>query len=233
VDDEWHGQAVYDAAVTKNGPDRRRAGRRSGQPDTRATILEAARAHFTKSGYAATVRAIAEDAGVDAAMINYFFGSKKQLFGEAFALPENPAASITGGLEGPIAELPRRLLGDLLDTWDNPERQPALLALMMLDIAHVNKVGGLGPETDGPADTGRRGDFAEDLMITPVADRLRQEGIAPAEANRRSALLATQLMGVLFARYVLRVGPVAEMPAHALLDGLLPALDVIVDPTSQ
>jgi hypothetical protein len=70
-------------------------------------------------------------------------------------------------------------------------------------------------------------------MITPVAERLRQEGIAPAEASRRSALLATQMMGVLFARYVLRVGPIAEMPAAALLDGLVPGLNVIIDPPSE
>jgi AcrR family transcriptional regulator len=45
--------------VMKNGPDGRRAGRRSGHPDTKAAILEAARMHFTRSGYAATARATA------------------------------------------------------------------------------------------------------------------------------------------------------------------------------
>jgi AcrR family transcriptional regulator len=216
-----------------NGPDGRRTGRRSGQPDTKSAILRAARAHFTKSGYAATVRAIAEDAGVDAAMINYFFGSKKQLFGAAFALPENPVATITRGLQAPIGELSRRLLGGLLDNWDNPERQPELLTLMILNIAHVNNVGGLSPATDGPAETGQGADFAGELLVAPLAERLCKEGLAPAEASRRGALLATQLWGVLFARYVLRVGPIADMPAAALLDGLVPVLNAIVDPPSE
>jgi AcrR family transcriptional regulator len=203
----------------KNGPDERRAGRRSGQPDTRAAILEAARAHFTKSGYAATVRAIAADAGVDAAMINYFFGSKKQLFGAAFAVPENPAVSVAGGLGGPIAELPRRPLGTMVETWDDPEKRPRLLALMMLDISHLNNLSGLGSATDGSAGTGLGRGFAEE--------------ISSAEANRRSALLVTQLLGVIFARYVLRVGPVADMPADTLIEGLLPALDAVLDQSSE
>jgi AcrR family transcriptional regulator len=51
---------------------------------TRAAILEAAKSHFAKSGYnGAFLRDIASDAGVDAALINRYFGGKDGLFAAA------------------------------------------------------------------------------------------------------------------------------------------------------
>jgi AcrR family transcriptional regulator len=50
---------------------------------TREAILEAARTAFTRHGYGQTgVREIARDAGVTAAMVNRYFGSKEALFCE-------------------------------------------------------------------------------------------------------------------------------------------------------
>ena len=51
---------------------------------TRAAILAAAKRHFAKSGYdGAYLRDIALDAGVDAALINRYFGGKEGLFAAA------------------------------------------------------------------------------------------------------------------------------------------------------
>src|SRR5262245_18498390 len=48
---------------------------------TRAAILVAAKLHFARSGYdGAYLRDIAADAGVDAALINRYFGGKEGLF---------------------------------------------------------------------------------------------------------------------------------------------------------
>ena len=67
-------------------------GRRTGAPDTREAIRLAARARFLADGYqAVTLRKVAADAGVDVALISYYFGSKVGLFGAAMALPVNPA----------------------------------------------------------------------------------------------------------------------------------------------
>jgi AcrR family transcriptional regulator len=59
---------------------------------TRAAILASARRHFAERGYEhAGVRDIAADAGVTAALVNRYFGSKEQLFREtledAFVIP--------------------------------------------------------------------------------------------------------------------------------------------------
>jgi AcrR family transcriptional regulator len=62
--------------MTVPGPRRRDAA------GTRQLLLEAARRRFASDGYAATtVRDIAEDAGVNVALINRYFTSKEGLFG--------------------------------------------------------------------------------------------------------------------------------------------------------
>jgi AcrR family transcriptional regulator len=51
---------------------------------TRADILAAARRRFGAEGYErTTLRAIAADVGVDAALVIHYFGSKQDLFAEA------------------------------------------------------------------------------------------------------------------------------------------------------
>jgi len=97
-------------------------GRRAGRPQTRALILQVARRRFLAQGYrAVTMRAVAADAGVDAALISYFFGSKKGLFGAALALPANPPEVLVGALAGDPATLPERVLRALVHAWDDPE----------------------------------------------------------------------------------------------------------------
>jgi len=60
---------------------RRRAGRPAGAgPDLREQLLDAATACFARNGIAATsLRAIADEAGVNPALLHYYFGDKAQL----------------------------------------------------------------------------------------------------------------------------------------------------------
>ena len=190
-------------------------GRRRGRPDTRARILEAARAQFIEVGYlAATVRSIAAQVGVDQELINYFFGSKERLLGEALSLRANPAEIIAGQIDAPLDELPRRLLTALLETWDDPENQTKLLVLAQV-----------GAEPDGSALT--RG-FVEEALAAPITERLLRHGIPVEEARLCTALLITQLVGVIYARYVLAADPVAEIAQQAFVDGFTPALNAVL-----
>jgi AcrR family transcriptional regulator len=60
---------------------------------TQAAILEAAKIHFAKSGYeGAFLRDIAANAGVDAALINRYFGGKDGLFAAALKHSIRPDA---------------------------------------------------------------------------------------------------------------------------------------------
>lgn len=55
-------------------------------PDLRQSILDAAEALFSRHGfYGVTVRQVASEAGVDTALIHYYFGAKRELFESVFA----------------------------------------------------------------------------------------------------------------------------------------------------
>ena len=58
---------------------------------SRTAILGAARTLFAKQGFLrTTTRAIAAKAGVDAALVHYFFQTKEKLFAAAVELPVAP-----------------------------------------------------------------------------------------------------------------------------------------------
>src|SRR3954451_17319249 len=100
----------HDGGVsTTDNPDTtaRRRGRRPAGQDTRTALIEAARAVFAENGYdGATVRAIATRAGVDAAMVNHWFGGKEGLFAQAvLKLPFDPLERLQVLRDGPDDEL--------------------------------------------------------------------------------------------------------------------------------
>ena len=56
-----------------------------GAPDTRDLILDAAEDLFSKHGfYGVTIREVAREAGVDTALVHYYFGAKRELFDAVF-----------------------------------------------------------------------------------------------------------------------------------------------------
>jgi len=80
--------------------------------NTEEKIMEAARKVFTHKGYAATrTRDIAEEAGINLALLNYYFRSKKKLFdlvmeekihtffGGIFPILDNPNTSVEEKIE--------------------------------------------------------------------------------------------------------------------------------------
>jgi AcrR family transcriptional regulator len=79
--------------MTKLATLERPAVRKRDSEATQAAILEAAKIHFARSGYeGAYLRDIAADAGVDAALINRYFGGKDGLFAAALKDSIRPRA---------------------------------------------------------------------------------------------------------------------------------------------
>ena len=122
------------AAGRRPGP-ARRSGRRGGDSGTREAILAAARARFGDLGYdRATIRAIAADAGVDAALVHHFYGTKDQLFAAAMRLPVNPrqvlAAALAPGARGEDQSLGEHLLRTVLGVWEVAEIRATFLGLL-------------------------------------------------------------------------------------------------------
>jgi AcrR family transcriptional regulator len=176
-----------------------RRGRRPGRPDTRAAILDAARERFAAAGFGGTtIRAIATAAGVDAALVHHYFGSKEDLFVAALALPVDPRAVIGAAVAGPAEEAAEKLVRTFLSVWDDPGFQPALLAT----VRRILEPGG---------DKLIREGFLPVVLI-PVGEQL---GIDRPEL--RMPLVASQVIGLILARYVVRVEPIASLDPEQLV----------------
>src|SRR5579863_7102172 len=103
-----------------------RSGRRGGDSGTKEAILAAARARFGDLGYdRATIRGIADDAGVDPALVHHFYGTKDQLFAAAMRLPVNPRevlqAALAPGARHQDRSLGEHLLRTVLGVWEVAE----------------------------------------------------------------------------------------------------------------
>jgi AcrR family transcriptional regulator len=190
-----------------------RRGRRRGSPDTRAEILSVARRRFLREGYqAVTLRSVAADAGVDLALVSYYFGSKKGLFGAAVSLSANPAELLAEAVAGDLQTLPVRALSALLAAWDDPVEGAPLRALVA-GAAH------------DPAVTVLVKEVLEREVVAPLAARL-----GGRHAERRAAAFCAQVAGLLVLRYVLRVEPVASAPADEIVRQCAPALALALQP---
>ena len=103
-----------------------RRGRRPGSPDTRAAILVEARTLFASNGYAGTsVRAVATAAGVDAALVHHYFGTKDDLFVAALQVPLDPREVLLPVAQGGVDGAGERLLRTFLMVWDDERPAPA------------------------------------------------------------------------------------------------------------
>lgn len=165
---------------------------------TRADILHAARDQFGRTGYdRTTTRSVAAAVGVDAALVNRYFGGKAELFAEAARLEVN-FPDLTGlGPDG----IARALVDCFFDLFDG---DGGLLALVRAATTHpvaAETLRGVLAEKAAPA------------LATAAVDR-------PAE---RAALVGTQFVGFAFSRYVLRVPPIVAMSRDDVLYWLGPA----------
>jgi AcrR family transcriptional regulator len=185
----------------------RARGRPAGQSSARADILTVARRRFLAEGYdRVSLRSVAEEAGVDVALISYHFGSKKGLFGAALALSANPAVLLEAELAGPLNSLPERLVRRIVAVWEDRESGNSLRALLEASIRDPD-VARLFREV------------AEREMIGRIAER-----IGGVDATRRASIAMSQIAGMVIARYVLELQPLASMSVDELADRLAPTL---------
>ncbi len=183
-----------------------RRGRRPGAPDTRAAILAAARQGFATHGFAATsMRAVATRAGVDAALVHHYFGTKDDLFIAALELRVDPREALLPVLEGGVEGAGQRLIQVFLGVWDDEESRLPLLALVRGIV-----------EPDGQQLL--RDGFLR-MVLAPVA-----VGLDLDQPDRRTTLVASQLIGLVLLRYVLRVEPLASENSEVLVATYGPVL---------
>jgi AcrR family transcriptional regulator len=187
---------------------KRRGPRRDGVR-TRGEILEAARRRFAAQGFeGATMRAIAADAGVDPALVSYYFGSKSGLFVESLRLPVNPRDAIDALLAEGTHDLGVRLVTRFLEVWDDPVTGEPII--------NVLRSASSQPEL--------LREFVERQIVGRFA-----RAIEGPDAELRATVAATQMLGLAFARYVLRVEPLASAPREAIVALIAPTLQRYFD----
>ncbi len=158
------------------------------------------------------MRAVAAEAGVDPSLVHHYFGSKHDLFVAALELPVDPRSALLPVTQGGLDGAGERLLRVFLSVWDDDSVRLSLLGLV-------------------------RG------FVDPAGQRLLRDGLfgvilgplGPAlgldEPQRRVALVASQMVGVVMLRYVLEVEPLASMEAEVLVATYAPTLQrYLADP---
>jgi AcrR family transcriptional regulator len=163
---------------------------------TRSTILEAARQIFAKEGYErTTIRDIAAAASIDPAMVIRYFHSKEELFGRIaefdLRLP-NPA-----GIDRD--RIGEALVTHFLNIWEGENAVPGLVVMIRSASSNAFAASKVQEVFSGQVLP----------MLTSIGD--------PADARNRAGLVASQLIGLAFGRYVMKFAPVARLSRERII----------------
>ena len=178
--------------------------------DTRTAILDAARAQFAAKGFrGASLRSIAQDAGVDASLISHYFGDKSRLLVATMELPVNPVDKIASVVAGGPDGLAERLLRTFLEAWDLHREVFSTLVRTTLssDDAQAPML-----------------QLARNVLVTSLREVLEGD-----DTELRATLIAGQLIGMATARYVIQLEPLAGASVEDVVRLYAPALQQLID----
>jgi hypothetical protein len=140
---------------------------------------------------------------VDAALVVRFHGSKEALFREVMALPPAIAEALAGLADGPRATVGRRLAEAVVGMLEDPRSRSVVLGRIRSASSHPDAAA-LVRETV-TRDVGR--------LVAAVTDD---------QPETRAALVGSQIVGLALARHVVRVEPLASLPAADVVDHIAP-----------
>ena len=173
---------------------RKPVGPRPGRPDTRGDVLRAARQHFAGGYGSATLREIARTAHVDPSLVVQFFGGKEGLFKAAIADVINPSEALPAVLAGGPDGLGERLATYFLSLWENPETRRPIQAMFLSAAQH-------------PPAAAMLREFVSTEVIGRVA-----KAAGGRNVRLRASLAGSQLVGAAFARYIVGIPELADLP---------------------
>jgi AcrR family transcriptional regulator len=185
----------------------KRRGRRRGESGTREAIAEAARRLFGDGGYdRVTLRAIAAEADVDPALVIHYFGSKERLFLSIAGLPIPPAEILARLAEGDRSSVGLRLAQFVLGRLEDPRERARITAVVRAAVS------------EPAAARLMREQLTRELML-PLA-----EALGSRDAALRANLAGSQVVGLVMARYVVGVEPLASTPPETVVAAIAPTL---------
>jgi AcrR family transcriptional regulator len=186
---------------------KRPSGRRPGDSGTREAILAAARHQFAERGFdRATIRAIAAEAAVDPALVSYFFGSKHALFAAAVELPFDPAAVVPQIFGGDPDRIGERFVRFMLSVFENPTARERITGVIR-----------------AAASEPQAAMMIRELITSQVMNRIAEQ-LDAEDADLRATLVGSQVIGLVMARYVVGVEPIASLPAERVAKAIAPTL---------
>lgn len=187
--------------------ERKRPGRPPGTSDTRDRILQSARNLFARNGIDKTsIRSIAKDAGVDPALVHHYFGTKTQLFAAAIHIPIDPLDIIGPLRQVPVEQIGHVLPSILLALWDSEMGKGFIAELRSLlagnDVTLIRS-------------------FLQEVIAVEVGNRVDNP---PGSGRIRIQFVASQLVGVVLARYILELDPFKSLPVEQIAETIGPNL---------
>jgi AcrR family transcriptional regulator len=185
----------------------RRPGRPPGGSNTRDLVLAAARRAFTEKGYdAASLRQIAGDAGVDQGMLRHYYTDKAGLFRAAMELPIDLQAMLKGLLAGGREGLGERMLRWFLAQWDEAREHSPMVILVRSAVTHAES-------------TRMLREFVTAQVLGPLAAAMETP-----DRELRASLVGSQMIGLVMARYIVRVEPLASADHDTIVAAVAPTL---------
>jgi len=197
---------VDDTAPAARRP-RGRPRKSSAPVDTRALIVSAASAEFAANGYDATsMRAIARRAGVDAALVHHYFDAKADLFAETISAPVRPDRLVEQILAGPKERVGENLVRAVVTALDDPAASKRVIHLL-----HT----ALGQEFAAV--------MLRQFLTREVLGRIAKK-LGGDDPELRASLAATQMVGLVVARYGVRIEPLASASADEVVGRVGPVV---------
>ena len=190
---------------------KRNATRQRGPRDEPGVMLEritaAARRSFAENGWAGTtLRAVAREAGVDPALVHYYFSSKEELLDAATHPPQEWLESIQRTNAVPIRERGEAMMRNAIWSWKQPEIRETLGSILMT-AAHE------------PRTRQKLRAFVSASLLPAIADRIEGE-----ERSVRASLIASQVLGLVMMRWVWEIEPLASLPDEELVALVAPTI---------
>lgn len=195
--------------MTQERRGRGRPARRAAEegPGARERILQAARDEFAERGYdKTTMRGIARAAGVDAALVHHYFGTKDDVFAAAIEVSFEPATVVPQILGQGAAGIGERLARFFIGVWENPASRAPLLAIIRSALTHEAAAKVL------------RG-----FVLRHLLERVAAELDVP-DPRFRAELAASHMVGIAILRYVIRVEPLASAEPEEIIRIVAPTL---------
>jgi AcrR family transcriptional regulator len=191
------------------------AGRRPASGATgsgaREEIEAVARQQFAEFGYErVSVRGVARGAGVDPKLIHHYFGGKESLFAAVVELPLT-SGDVIAELSTPGAEtLGRRLARIFIRMQSSP-------------LSRMTMLGIIRAATSQPLAAERIRVILTTRLLVPVARELHLD-----QPDLRAALVGSQVVGLMMARYVVKLPALARASDAEITELLAASLDAVL-----